>query len=177
MANETRAEQSRDRELWRRSRMAEGRHDESELFLDLAGFVEGRLDADDNERIVALLHADPTTAGDVAAARDLRHHEHGVASDAIIARGCAVVASAAPQTATIIGFPRWRRAIPTLPPLAQWASLAAAVVVASWLGFAMGSNTSAVLGEAAQAGDDGFLHEFLDPSIGFMRDLTEGTRT
>ena len=65
--------------------------------------------------------------------------------------------------------------------MARWGSLAAAMAVASWLGFTLGADTSLSLGQAGartgQAGEDGFLRELLDPSTGFMRDLTEGSQT
>lgn len=180
MPNDMRPERSErlsERELWRQSQGAEAPFAESEGFLDLAGFAEGRLDADDNERIEAILHAGSEAASDVAAARNLSRRDPPVASEDIISRACALVAPAAPRTAEVLMFPRWRRVLPSVPPVAQWASLAAALVLASWLGFAMGSDTWAAFGAPAQASDDGFMHEFLDPSIGFMREVTEGRQT
>jgi hypothetical protein len=64
--------------------------------------------------------------------------------------------------------------------LAQWGSLAAAIVVASWLGFAMGSGASLDLSQPrqqSQAGVDSLLPEVLDPATGFLRDLGEGQQT
>jgi hypothetical protein len=60
---------------------------------------------------------------------------------------------------------------------AQWGSLAAAIAVASWLGFAMGSDATLALSQPRQPSDSSFLPELFDPASGFLRDLGEGTRT
>jgi hypothetical protein len=49
--------------------------------------------------------------------------------------------------------------------------------VASWLGFAMGSDTSLALSQPGQSTDASLLPELLDPGPGFLRDLGEGLRT
>ena len=59
--------------------------------------------------------------------------------------------------------------------LAQWGSLAAAIAVASWLGFAMGSDATLAL--SRQQSDTGLLPELFDPASGFLRELGEGPRT
>ena len=59
-------------------------------------------------------------------------------------------------------------------------SLAAAIAIASWLGFSMGSGVSLELsqpGQQSQVGVDGLLPELLDPATGFLRDLGEGLQT
>ena len=61
--------------------------------------------------------------------------------------------------------------------MARWGSLVAAMAVASWLGFTLGIDTSLSVAQIRQTGEDGFLREMLDPSTGFMRDLTEGAQT
>ena len=60
---------------------------------------------------------------------------------------------------------------------AQWGSLAAAVALVGWLGFAMGSDTSLALSEDRQPSDTGLLPELFDPGPNFLRDLGEGMRT
>jgi hypothetical protein len=70
-----------------------------------------------------------------------------------------------------------RLSSPTLPGIARWASLAAAVMVASWLGFALGTDFSVYFGQTDQASEDGFLRDMLDPSTAFLRDLTPGSQT
>jgi len=60
--------------------------------------------------------------------------------------------------------------------LTRWGSLAAAIAMASWLGFAMGSDTSLALNQAGAANDTSVLPELLDPGTSFLRDLSEGLR-
>ena len=165
-----------DAALWRRSRMVEMVEDEAERYLDLAGYVDGRLDPDDRERVAERLAGDPVAFGDVAAARGQAERSETI-PEPLIARACALVPGGAPQRATVIPFPRVRRERPRLLGMARWGSLVAAMAVASWLGFALGMDTSLSFTRARQTGEDGFLREFLDPSTGFMRDLTEGPQT
>jgi len=61
--------------------------------------------------------------------------------------------------------------------LAQWGSLAAAIVFASWLGFAMGSDMSRTLRGPLPSGEANFLPELFDPGGGLLRDLVEVGRT
>ena len=69
------------------------------------------------------------------------------------------------------------RQLNVLVAVARWGSMVAAMAVASWLGFTLGADTSLSFAQIRQGGEEGFLREFLDPSAGFMRDLTEGTQT
>jgi anti-sigma factor RsiW len=168
-----------ERELWRRSAGTVIAEDEAERFLDLAGFAEGRLDPDEHERVVERLARDPDAAADVAAARSLLAGEltGDVAPAQIIARACALVEEESASTGWVIPFPRRYRPQPTLPGVARWAGLAAALVVASWLGFDLGSATSAAFGPIVQPPEDNLVRDMLEPSTGFVRDLTEGLRT
>jgi len=158
-----------ERELWRRSSATEIPENEPERFLDLAGFVDGRLDPDEHERVAEHVAQDPEAAADVAAVRALaqRSLTSEVAPAHLIARACALVDEKPAGTAGIIPFPRRYRLRPTFPGVARWAGLAAALVIASWLGFDLGSMTS----------EDSLVRDMLEPSSGFVRDLTEGMRT
>jgi hypothetical protein len=49
--------------------------------------------------------------------------------------------------------------------------------MASWLGFAMGSDASRTLIGPVPSSDISFLPELFDPGSGFLRDLGEGLRT
>ena len=164
-----------DAALWRRSRTVDMTDDEAEAerYLDLAGFADGRLDPDDRERVAEWLAEDPVAAGDVAAARALAGRPEAV-SEPAIAHASALVE---PQQGTVIPFAPRQRNRPRLQGVARWGSLVAAMAVASWLGFTLGADTSLSFAQMRQGGEDGFLREFLDPSAGFMRDLTEGTQT
>jgi anti-sigma factor RsiW len=160
-----------DRALWRQSCATDSVDGEAEAerYLDLAGFAEGRLDPDDRERVADWLDRDPAAAADVAAARMLgQGAQHGAqsedASATIIARACALVGGAT--------APRARGGV--MP----FRSAAAAVMVAGWLGFTLGMDTSQSLDAAvAHVSDEGSLHELLDPPAGLMRDLLGATQT
>lgn len=172
----------RGRALWRRCRTSDAPADEASHFLDLAGFADGLLDEDERDRVAAQLAADPAAAGDVAAARVIADGGGAAAAglERIIARASALAAEPSSEPGLVLRF----RALPArrrvLQGLARWGSLAAAIVVASWFGFAMGSGASLELsqpGQPSQVGSGGVLPELLDPSTGFLRDLGEGQQT
>src|SRR5471030_2924566 len=91
-----------DRALWQRSRVTDASEDDSERALDLAGFTDGYLDPDDQERVAEWLAGDPLAAGDVAAARALaaRVEPLAAAPDPVIARACVLVGGGAPRRGT-----------------------------------------------------------------------------
>jgi anti-sigma factor RsiW len=142
-------------------------------FLDLAAFAEGRLETDEHDRVAAALGNDPAAAADVAAAQVLAHGivEPPDGLDRVITRALAVL-PAAPGRIVPLPPPRQHRRI--LHVLTRWGSLAAAIAIASWLGFAMGSDTSLALSQAGT--DASLLPELLDPGTGFLRDFGEGLR-
>lgn len=167
-----------DRELWRRSLMINVIEDDAARYLDLAGLADEFLDPDDRERIAEQLARDPDAAADIAAARSLAaaaRHETPPAT--VVARARSLVDGDPAQAAEVIPFEPRRRARPASSALAQWGSLAAAVVVAGWLGFALGMDTFGRLTQNGGGGDENFLAELLDPAPGLLRDLTEGPRT
>src|SRR5438067_8702674 len=163
-----------DRTLWQRTAVAEAVEDEGERFLDLAGFADGRLDPDERERVAERLARDPDAAADVAAAPALAGAVEPI-PEHLIARACALVSE--PERGRVIPFTRLRLSPPTLPGIARWASLAAALVLASWLGFDLGSATSAAFAPVVQPAEDSLVRDMLVPSGGFVRDLTEGVWT
>jgi anti-sigma factor RsiW len=165
---------SADGLLWQRSRVVELVENDAERFLDLAGFADGLLDPDDRERVAEWLAADPAAAGDVAAAGALAAAAEAAAvAEAIVARACALV----PPTGEIIPFRVRLRSALGVRGMTGWGSLAAAVAVAGWLGFTLGMDTSRSVVQLGQAGEDGFLQEMLNPSNGFLRELTEEIQT
>jgi anti-sigma factor RsiW len=172
-----------DRHLWQRCRMTDAPEDEAARFLDLAAFADGRLDADEQDRVAALLAADPGAAADVRSARTLDGADEGSTDlEPIIARACAILPDADHPDAdhwrarVIVLAPRRGRRL-LLQSFAQWGSIAAAIAVASWLGFAMGSDASLALSNPRQPSDAGFLPELFDPANSFLRDLGESLRT
>ena len=171
------ADWSPDRALWRRSCRTEAPAGDVARFLDLAAFADGLLEADEHDRVAAFLARDPATADDVAAARKIDGGavEPPARLERIVARACAILPRE--PTSRVVAFtpsPRRRR---ILQGFAQWGSLAAAMVLASWLGFAMGSDTSRALSAPISSNDASFLPELFDPGSGFLRDLGEALRT
>ena len=168
---------SSDRALWRRSCLTDATQDEIQRFLDLAGFADRLLETDERDRVAALLAGDPMAAEDVAAAQTFGGgtDEPPGRLERIVARACSIFPGGTDRRVVAFAPPTWRRRI--LPGLAQWGSLAAAVAMASWLGFAMGSNASRTLIGPVPSSDASFLPELFDPGSGFLRDLGEGLRT
>lgn len=166
-----------DRRLWQRCRMMDADEDEAARFLDLAAYADGLLDIEERERVAALLAADPQAAADVRAAQALADAELTSAGlERIVARASAI----SPDTGSVSGklvplAPRRGRRL--LQVSVQWGSLAAAIALAGWLGFAMGSDTSLALSDRRQPSASGLLPELFDPGTVLLRDLGEGLRT
>jgi hypothetical protein len=167
-----------DRALWQFCRFVEVPEDADQRQLDLAAFADGSLDPDDRERIAELLRADPEAAADVAAARTLASMVDEEAPEIahIVARAIALRPADLPRPGRVVPFSGPRQSM-RLHGLAQWASLAAAVAIAAWLGFAMGSDASLALRQPALNGDDGAAIELFDPATGFLHDTSAGSQT
>lgn len=168
-----------DRALWLRSRVTDAPADEAARFLDLAGFADGLLDAEECDRVAALVAGDPEAAADVAAAQGFAGGlgETPGGLERIVARACALVPDPHLAGARVIAFtprPQHRR---VLHGLAQWGSLAAAIAVASWLGFSMGSDTSIALSQPGFSSDGSLVPELFDPGTGFLRDFGESLKS
>jgi anti-sigma factor RsiW len=166
-----------DLALWRQCREAVATEDEAARFIDLAGFADERLDQDEAERVAARLAGDPVAAADVAAAR--AQAATGAPIDAgehIIARAAALIDASA-ATGEIIEFRPRRRVAAGWQGFARWGSLAAAIAVASWLGFNLGSDASVAFGPSGHNGDDVSLGEMLDPGAAGLGDFTDRSRT
>jgi anti-sigma factor RsiW len=163
-----------DRKLWQRSLAIDLAEDDAERFLDLAGFADGLLDPDDRERVAERLARDAAEAADVSAARALAAADPpaDAVPDTIFARAAALVGPGAAATDNVVPFARRRRLGARLPEAARWGSLAAAVALASWLGFTMGMDLSGSLSSDSRNGDDGGLNELFDPGTRLVRDLT-----
>ncbi|HTZ37209.1 MAG TPA: hypothetical protein VMB84_14350, partial [Stellaceae bacterium] len=114
----------------------------------------------------------PEAAADVAAARALSDAAM-VADEGIIARAAALVASPAP--ALVITLPPPRHALRSWYSAASWSGLAAAVICAGWLGFALGDGLFGVAG-VSRPGDDQSASEFLDPAPLLLRDFTDNSQ-
>jgi anti-sigma factor RsiW len=166
-----------DRGLWQRCRMMDAPEDEAARLLDFAAYADGRLDVEERERVAALLADDQEASADVSAARALAGSEHASAGlERVIARAVAISPDGCAAPARVVPFAR-RRGRRAIEVFAEWGSIAAALALASWLGFAMGSDTSRALGEPHQTIDTTLLPELFDPGPSFLRDLGEGVRT
>src|SRR5580704_11838434 len=166
-----------DRRLWQRCRTMDAEEDEAARFLDLAAYADGLLDIEERERVAALLAADPQAAADVRAVHALAAAESTFAGlERIVARATAISPHTNSVSVKVVPLaPRQGRRL--LQISAQWGSLAAAIALAGWLGFAMGSDTSLALSSHRQPSDTGLLPELFDPGTGLLRDLGEGLRT
>jgi anti-sigma factor RsiW len=154
-----------DEALWRRAQATFAPQDEEERFLDVAAFADGRLDPDERERVAALLSAD--AAADVEAAQALAAARRvAPAPERVIRRALLARPSGA------VGV---FRLVPRRPSLffdlARWGSLAAAVALVGWFGFALGSGATHALDQFGYASAGAFLPHLLDPTTGFLHDL------
>jgi anti-sigma factor RsiW len=174
---EQRPDPEADRRLWQGCRDADAPEDQPGHFLDLAAFADGLLVEEDRDRVAALLETDSDAAADVRAAQTLRS---GVplpsGFERIIARASAIPLDGSAAGAQVVAFPP-RRHRGMAYGFAQWGSLAAALALASWLGFSLGTDASLALAERRQPSDAGFLPEWFDPAPGLLRDLGEGSRS
>jgi len=165
---------SSDRAIWQYCQATDIGPDEAERLLDLAGFVDARLDSDEHDRVAALLMADIELAGDIAAARALTAASHPAADEAVIARAAALVAAPVENRGQVVPFRPRLRPAQSLFMVARWGSLAAAVVMACWLGFALGSDASVALSQINQSSDENFMGDLVDPSGGVLRSISDG---
>jgi hypothetical protein len=166
-----------DRRLWQRCRTMDAGEDETARFLDLAAYADGLLDIEEQERVAALLTADPEAAADVRAAEVLATAERtSVGLERIIARACAISPDTDPVRGKVVPLAS-RQGRRLLQSFAQWGSLAAAIALAGWLGFSMGTDASIELSGHRLPSDTGLLPELFDPGTGLLRDLGEGLRT
>ncbi len=168
--SEKRAGRLSDREFWRRCQSTDMPEDRDNELLDLAAFADGLLDPDEHDRVAASLASDPAAAADVAAARSPAA-EFGAAPpglERIIARAIALGPGSNQGQGVALLRPPHR---PVFRGFAQWGSLAAAIVVAAWLGFAAGSDASLALSQPSRSGNDNAVVEWFDPAIGFLHDL------
>lgn len=166
-----------DRRLWQLSQEIAASPAETERLLDLAGFVDDRLDDDERERVAALLAGDPLAAADAAAARALRSATLTAASNEIVARATAL-ADPARSSGEVVVFPqRQPRPQPqprAWPAAARWTSLAAAIAFACWLGFDLGSGLPG-LASITHPSDELGANELIDPAPLGLRDVSEGS--
>jgi hypothetical protein len=151
--------------LWRRWREAAAMTGEPTApepdALTLAAYAEDRLAAEAVDAVEDWLAANPQVAGDILAARQAATFAAAAAPEAIITRAAALVGGGSAQ---ILPFraqaarPSWRNAI-------AWGAMAASILVASVVGFAMGNNTYVTLIDGSSIS---LSQELLDPPTGLF---------
>jgi len=155
--------------------MIDATDDEGVRYLDLAAFADGSLDPDEHERVAEWLARHPDMAEDVAAARAFASTGPLAAPPkAIVARACAILEVTQTDPGPVVRLRPKPRTSPVFHDLAQWGGLAAALVIAGWLGFTLGMDASGRFAQNGRAADDGLLQELLGPPPGSIRDLTGG---
>lgn len=163
-----------DAALWRRWRSAgasgaaEGADPDPLL---LAAYAEDRLPPDAAEAIEDWLAVNPWAGLDIVAARRAKEAALPAAPEDIVTRAAALVGAGraevpafrrpAPQPR------RWRLA-------AGWGAMAASMLVASLVGFAMGNDTLVTL---AGGPLPSFSQELIDPPTGLFTGFDEDSRT
>jgi anti-sigma factor RsiW len=172
------SEESRaNRALWLRSQATVVPEDETGRFLDLAAFADGRLDGEEAERIAALLARDPEAASDVMAVASTTGDRAPSVADAdnvgierVIVRACGLATQASERRRVLL-FSRPAARSSAMRGLAEWTSLAAALAMVGWFGFAMGSDASLAFGQTAQQNQPSIVHELIEPDNGILHDL------
>lgn len=143
-----------EKALWRRWATRGSAEISAPDALDLAAYAEGRLSETEAEPIEHWLAAHPAALddilADIAAARGTADRAMRAADAAIIAAACGLVPGAVGNVVPLRRpMPAWRNAL-------AWSSVAASLLAASLIGFAMGSDayehlSSAPTAEAASA--------------------------
>lgn len=129
--------------------------------LTLAAYAEDRLAAGGVESVEDWLALNPQVAGDILAARQAEALASAAAPEAVIARAAALVGGSSAQILPFRGHaarPSWRNAI-------AWGAMAASILVASLVGFAMGNSTYVTLIDGSSVS---LSQELLDPPTGLF---------
>lgn len=161
--------------LWRRWRVAGATGPAVPAAADpllLAAYAEDRLSPTAAEAVEEWLAADPLAAEDIIAARRALAVPLPEASTAVIGRAAALVGVA--DGVSVLAFRRpspsrrhWRDAV-------RFGGMAASLLVASFIGFAMGNDTFVTL---AGGNAPALSLELLDPPTGLFNGLDEDSST
>ncbi|MBV9828568.1 MAG: hypothetical protein JO001_23310 [Alphaproteobacteria bacterium] len=164
-----------DGEIWRLSRARETDDIEAERFLTLAAAADQRLDEEDQALVAEWLAHDAFLHSDIAAAGAAADGSGEAVPETILTRAIALVPEK--QDGNVIALQPRLRTMRALGEWAGWGSFVAAMAVASWLGFTLGVDTSRSLSPTEQSAEGDGLHELLDPSSNFLRELNDGAQT
>jgi hypothetical protein len=135
----------------------------------LAAYAEDRLSPEAAEAIEDWLAANPAAIQDILTARRAQDAPLPGAPQATVARATALVGSG---TADVLPFRRptqrsWRLA-------ANWSAMAASILVACFMGVAMGHATYTVL---ASGSVDSLGQDLIDPPMGYLSNFDEDSST
>lgn len=162
-----------EQELWRRWRAAASPASAAEIGpLALAAYAEDRLPVAEIEAVEDWLAEHPEAAADVLAARRVtRQAPSEEVPAAIVARAATLVQAGG---AEVVAFrPRagkWGAAI-------RWGAMAASIVIASLVGFALGNNTYDTYARLAGGATATLGQELLDPPTGLFNSADEDSGT
>lgn len=153
--------------LWRRYRLlASAPTGEAPDALMLAAYAEGRLGPAEMEVVEDWLGADAELAADAASARDAALRPLPEADARIVARATALVPAGDGRVVPLRGpatSPRWQGVV-------RWSAMAASILIASIVGFALGNDTYVSLASHPPAV---FGQELFDPPAGFFTGFEE----
>lgn len=133
--------------------------------LMLAAYAEGRLGPAEIEAVEDWLSADPELAADIAIARGAALGPLPEADARIVARAAALIAGEDGQVVPLrrpIPSPGWQGVV-------RWSAMAASILVASVVGFALGNDTYVSLAYQPAI----FGQELLDPPSGLFTGFDE----
>jgi hypothetical protein len=160
-----------DAAVWRRWRSASamGVAPSEPDALALAAYAEGRLTETDAEAIEDWLALNPAAIEDVLLARRAEEGPVPVAPEAIMTRAAALVGE---RSAQVLAFRRLTPSRRSWSSAARWSAMAASILVACFVGVAMGDATYAVLASGSTLGQD-----LIDPPMGFLSTFDEDSST
>ena len=165
--------ETRGRLLLQRDSTANPINEDAGRYLELAAFADGRLGRDEEKRVAEWLAQHPDAAQDVAAARALGGTVGPEAApEAVVARACAIFGNPRRQARTLLPLGRQSRTVPRLGAVFEWGGVAAAIVLAGWLGFTLGMDASQAWAKDRLPGRNDTLQDIFSPSPNLLPDLT-----
>lgn len=151
--------------LWQRWRLlARAPAGEPPDALMLAAYAEGRLGPTEMEAVEEWLCADADLAADIAIARSAMVGASPAVEESVVARAAALVPAEDGRVVVL------RRPSTGWPGVVRWSAMAASILLASVVGFALGNDTYVSLAGYQPAV---FGQELLDPPSGLFSGFDE----
>ena len=159
---------SEETALWQRWRLlARAPAGEPPDALVLAAYAEGRLEPAEMEAVEEWLSVDADLAADVAIARNAVLGAPPEVEESVVARAAALVPA---EDGRVVVVMRRPSTSPGWQGLVRWSAMAASILVASIVGFALGNDTYVSLAAYQPAI---FGQELLDPPSGLFTSFEE----